>query len=158
MAEEIKRISVRNRDGKYLLQTGGDGAGTVVRIVWARPLSGHAQEIAFLDEKKKCVSMINSLNDLDSESRAVVEEALQMRYLMARIVRVNKAKTHFGTRFLDVETDRGIRAFALRDPNRNILHFDEDRICIRDTIGNIYEIESLGGLDRKSQAEIEKIL
>jgi hypothetical protein len=146
------------KSGKYILQFNGSEDETPVRAVWVRPLSGRGKEVAFIDEKKKEIAMVDGLEHLDLDSRAVAEEAIEQRYLVTRIVRVHSAKIHFGICFWDVETDRGRRSFAMKDSYKNVIRMKGDRLVIRDTIGNRYEIESLASLDPRSQLQVEKVL
>jgi hypothetical protein len=77
---------------------------------------------------------------------------------MSRIVKVHRTRTHFGVRYWDVETDRGRRSFAVKDPNRSVVNVTDDWVVVRDTLGNSYEIESLSAMDRRSQALIENVV
>jgi hypothetical protein len=151
-------VRLYKKEGRYMLQLNGSKSDVAVKVIRARPLQGDGRDIAFVDEKRRLVAMIESLDVLDNDSRTVAEEALEIRYFLAKVLRVIKTTTHFGTRFWDVETDKGRRKFALRDPNRNVLYSDDDRILVRDTLGNYYEIESLSKLDRRSVTEIEKVI
>ena len=46
----------------------------------------------------------------------------------------------------------------MNDPAGNIVWLTDDRLIIRDAVGNRYEIESLSDLDPKSRAEVEKVI
>jgi hypothetical protein len=156
--EESRKIRLTSRQGKYLLRFGDSEKETAVRIKFARPLSARDSEISFLDEKKKEVAMVKGLHALDGSSRKVAEEALSFGYFIPCITRVNKTRTHFGTRFWDVHTDKGPRTFAMKDPLRNVTHMDDGRMVLRDTMGNCYEIKALEELDAHSQAQVSKII
>ena len=66
---------------------------------------------------------------------------------------------HLGTRYWSVETDRGPRRFAMREPRKNLHWLDpRERCLIRDTMGNRYEIERLSDLDDASRSAVEKVL
>jgi hypothetical protein len=150
MSEESKVVKLEERDGKVMARL--DGAEPVqVRIVYARPVTGAARDIGILNEKGETLAFVGELGQLDADSRRVAERALEQRYFMPRIVRVLSANVAFGQRTLRVETDRGVRAFALKNVNRNVLWLDEDRLIIRDTAGNRYEIPSLKALDAASR-------
>ena len=144
--------------GKYVLHFNDSSDETPVKVVWVRPLSDRDGKVAFVDEKKKEVAMIDGLHQLDPDSRMIAEESLEQRYLVTKITRVYETKIHFGIRFWDVETDRGRHTFAMKNPYKNVTCVESDRIVIRDTMGNCYEIESLAKLDTHSQLQIEKVL
>jgi hypothetical protein len=135
-----------------------DGAEPVpVRVVWARPVTAPGGELALLDDKKRCLAMLPGLNFLEVESRLLAAEELARRYCVARIERVLSTRVDFGNRYWEVETDRGRRSFLLREPSKNVQRVGE-RLVIRDSLGNRYEIASLAGLDAKSRIEADRAL
>jgi len=152
------KFSLHQRHGKYFLRFENTDRETPVKVKLARPLTGRNSEISFIDEKKKEVAMVKRLTDLDPDSRKVASEALDLTYLITRITRVDRTRTHFGTRFWEVETDRGARHFAMKDPSHSVSHFDDGRMVLWDTMGNCYEIESFEHLDEHSQKQVEKIV
>jgi hypothetical protein len=150
MAEENKTVRLEERDGRVMARA--DGAEPVpVRVVYARPVTGAERDIGVLNEKGEVLAFVRELGQLDADSRRVAERALEQRYFLPRIIRVISAEVAFGQRTVSVETDRGVRAFALKNINRNVLRLGEDRIIIRDTAGNRYEIPSLKALDAASR-------
>ena len=132
--------------------------GTNLTVNVARHISGKGQEVSIVGEDKKEILMLESLDRLDPESRRVAEEELEKRYLVPKIIRVINTRAHFGNRYWEVETDRGRRRFAMKDPNKNVIWLSGDQLIIRDTLGNRYEIESFSGLDPASRAEAEKVI
>ncbi len=90
--------------------------------------------------------------------RALVGEALRERYHLAVIRRVREIDVRFGTRYWKVETDRGARWFALREPGKNVTWIDRGHPVPRDTAGNRYEIEDLDALDSKSRKLVGRSL
>jgi hypothetical protein len=153
-----KPVKLMRRHDQVCVCRDGEAEPVPVKVVWMRPVSGVGQEVALLDEKKREVAMIRSLDELDAGSRAIAEEELQRRYLMAKIHRVINAWAQLGTRYLYVETDRGVRQFVIKNPNRDLVWLGGDHIVIRDTLGNRYEIASLAGLDAASRAKLESVI
>jgi hypothetical protein len=150
MTDDVRTVKLEERNGKVMARL--DGAEPVpVRVVYARPVTGADRDVGILDEKGEMVSFVGELGQLDADSRRVAERALQERYFLPRIVRVLSADVAFGQRTLRVETDKGVRAFALKNVNRNVLWLGEDHLVIRDTAGNRYEIPSLKALDEASR-------
>jgi len=158
MTDKTAGIRLVRKDGIILLHLGAEAEGVPVTVVWARPVSGRGKEVSFLDGKKREVLMIESLAELDAESRAIAEEALEGRYLIPKINRVLKAEVHFGNRFWDVETTLGRRSFAMRDPNTSVTRLSSDHLILRDVLGNCYEIPSLSELDDESRNRAEMVL
>ncbi len=129
-----------------------------VRLVWTRPVSGRGSEVAILNEKGKELEMLKGIDSLDERSAAIATEELERRYLIPRITHVNRASAHFGNRYMEIETDRGPRTVLIKDPNANVIWFTNDRLMIRDTLGNRYEIPSLAALSSRARAEVDKVI
>lgn len=151
-------IRLKRRNGKTFARVNGSGKDVPVRVAWARPLTGWGREVVLVDEKKREVAMLGSLDLLDHDSRHAAEEAIHERYIVSTIHKVNATKTHFGVRFWDVDTDRGRSRFAVKDPSRSVLHLTDDRMLVRDTLGNSYAIGSLAALDQRSRDLIENVV
>jgi len=148
---------VRKHDQIFLRYT--DGREELpVKLAWARPISGRGREISLLNDKKKEILMVESLDELDPDSRAIAEAELAKRYLVPQITRVVSTAPHFGSRYFRVETDLGPRRFVLKDPNKNATWVTNDHLVLRDTLGNRYEIKPFSALDARSQAEVDKVL
>ena len=145
-------------DGERVLCRRGDGEEIPVNLLWARPVSGRGGEVAIVDAKKKEIALLDSPAALDPASRAVAEEALARRYLIARVERVLATRAHMGTRYWTVLTDRGERRFALRDPARSVQRREDGALLLRDTMGNRYEIIAPERLDATSRANLERVL
>jgi hypothetical protein len=148
---------VKKQDGVYL-RSGDGGEEKLVRLFWARPISGQGEEIAVVNEKKEEILMIGGLDALEGESRVIVAEELEKRYLIPKVVRVLGAHPRFGSYYGEVITDHGRRRFVMKDPGKNITWITDDHLILRDTLGNRFAIESLKALDLRSRQEMEKIL
>ncbi|MDD5677848.1 MAG: DUF1854 domain-containing protein [Kiritimatiellae bacterium] len=127
-----------------------------VTPVWVRPVSGKGREVSFLAEKEE-FAMLKSLDELDPESRRIAEEELSQSYFMPEIRRIIKTEARFGNRYWEVETDKGPRAFAMKNPYINIKWIGNDEVLIRDVIGNMFHISSYAKLDEASKLEFEKV-
>ncbi len=149
LERELDRVVIRYKDSEK---------GIAVKLVWSRPVSGRGNELSILDEKGKELEMLSGLESLDEDSAAVAIEELDKRYLIPKITHVRRASAHFGNRYMDVETDRGPRTLLIKDPNANVIWFTDDRLIIRDTLGNRYEILSLAKLSAFARAEVDKII
>lgn len=154
-AEKVRLI--KKQDRTYAVFTDGDEE-IPVKIVWARPVSAKGHEVSLVGEDKKELMMLQSLDCLDEESRKIAENELEQRYLVPRVTKVWSAGATFGSWYWDVETDKGRRKFAMRNPSKNVTWITDDRLLMRDTLGNRYEIESYVGLDTRSQAVLERVL
>ena len=156
MVKNTTDVRLLRRDGLVYLHL-QDGREVPVRPVWARPISGRGGEVCFLDRDKREVLMLDSLDQLDEESRRVAEAELGDRYLIATITRVHRTEVHFGNRYWDVETDLGRRRFVMKDPSKHVKKMGGDHMIICDSLGNHYEIPSLSDLDEASRSQVDKV-
>jgi hypothetical protein len=157
MDNESVKVTLTQRQAQVWARTGEDEEKPV-KVLWVRPVSGRGREVSIMGEDNEEIVLLESLDLLDADSRKVAEEALDLRYLVPRITSIPVANPQFGNRYLEVETDRGPRKFLLKDPNSNVVWLTDDRLTIRDTLGNRYEIESLSALDSKSRGNISRVI
>ncbi|BBM87066.1 DUF1854 domain-containing protein [Candidatus Uabimicrobium amorphum] len=130
----------------------------LAKILWARPLTGRWKEISIVDEKKKEIIFLDSLNSIPTESRQIAKDELIRNYFLPKIIKVFETKSHRSCRYWHVETEKGPRKFLMKNPNRDFLCISQDNIILRDHIGNCYEIVSFRKLDRSSKNAINKII
>jgi len=150
---------LRDADQVFLRFTGQESdARMPVKLAWVRPLSARGGEVSIIDSDKKEVLLLDSLADLDPDSRAVAEDELAKRYVIPRITRVTRTSAEFGMRYLYVETDLGLRNFALKHASKNAVWITDDHLMLRDTLGCRYEINPFSALDDRSRAEIDKVI
>src|ERR1051326_2208881 len=139
----------RNPLGELVLEQEGEEP-RIVKPVRALPLTDPDAWIGLMDEKGKPVHMLRSLKELDPESREILEQELEQLYFLPKISRINNIAEEYGVLRLEVETDRGPRAFEIRT-RENIRFLPDGRALLRDLDGNRYEIPSLGDLDARSR-------
>jgi len=152
------RFKLHRKLGKVFIKYPDSEKETAVKIILSRPVSGRGQELSILDEKGKELEMLAGVSMLEEQCAAIATEELEKRYLIPIITHVRNARTCSGNRYMEVETDRGPKTILIRDPNSNVIWFTNDRLMIRDTLGNRYEIVSLTKLSDNSQKEIDKII
>jgi hypothetical protein len=144
------------RNGRLVLDRPGEEA-VEVTLRYLRPLSSRT-EIVVLDGKGREVATLAGLDALPEGERALAREALRERYVLPAILRVERVDVRFGTRYWWVETDRGPRWFALREPGKNVTWLTPDRLVLRDTAGNRFEIPDLSTLDAASRRWVHRAL
>jgi len=156
--EQTSEIRLSRRDGQVYVRFKCKDDLIPVKLVWARPISARGGEISLVDKDKSEVHMLDSLTDLDPESRMIAEEELDTRYLVPRITRVVRADASFGVRYWHVETNLGPRRFALKNAAKNAVWLDSEHLILQDTLGCRYEVKPFSELDTKSKAEVEKVI
>ena len=136
----------------------GDRSYLKVKIVCAAPLSHPSRYICFLDEKNEVIWTVDNPSVLDVESRRIVKEELEQRYMTAIIERINSLRIEFGVSYWDVQTHRGRREFVAQNVSENAQWISERRLLLIDVDGNRFEIPDLDMLDKKSHKFIEMVL
>ncbi len=129
-----------------------------VKIVCAAPLSHPSQYICFLDEKNEVIWTVDNPGVLDDESRRIVKEELEQRYMTAIIERINSLRIEFGVSYWDVQTHRGRREFVAQNVSEDAQWISERRLLLIDVDGNRFEIPDLGMLNKKSRRFIDMVL
>jgi hypothetical protein len=98
------------------------------------------------------VGVLVDLAELDEESRRLVAEELERRYLVPVIRRVIRIKERFGTVEWEVDTDRGIYRFTTRNMREKVVQPSPGRYLLTDVDENRYDVRDLSVLDSASQA------
>ncbi len=129
-----------------------------VKLYQAAPLSRPGRYLSLQSGKGEEILMVDRIEDLESESRAVAEEELRRRYLTARVRVIRDIRTEFGVTYWDVETDRGPREFVVQSLSESSAWLSEDHLLLSDADGNRFEIASRAGLDPESRARLDSVL
>ena len=146
--KDITTVDVEMRDG------------TVFQNVEPRclfPSSDSRRFITLLDDSGTEMAVIRNLDDLPLEQRKVIEACLAEYYLIPRITRILNTTEKFGLITLDTETDRGPARIEIR----NLLYgFKQvgNRLQLRDSNDNRYEIPDLRNLDAKSRHLLDNFI
>jgi hypothetical protein len=123
-----------------------------VAVVRAFPLSHPHQYLSVRDGKNQEVGLLVDLTELDKESRRLVAEELERRYLVPVIRRVIRITERFGTVDWEVETDRGVCRFTTRGAREKVIQPSAGRYLLTDVDDNRYDVRDLAALDPASQA------
>jgi hypothetical protein len=145
--EDVARLTVGN-DCSYLK----------VKLAVAAPLSRPGKYVSLLNGKGEEIAMLPDLDALDPESRHVAERELQRRYLTSRVQQVVSLKQEFGVTYWEVETERGLREFVVRDLQENCVWLSDSHLLLIDVDGSRFEIPDRRELDDHSRVLLENIL
>ncbi len=153
----IERISCDDA-GKLTVHMAGE-AEPIANASVARcfPWSLPEGYISVRDSEGREVVLLDSLADLDDESRQVVAEELRHKVFRPQIVRVFSCRTEFGVTSIAAQTDRGEVTFqiASRDDVRLL---SATRAIFRDVDGNTYELPDADELDADSRRRLHSFL
>ena len=137
--------------GVLRLTLDGDRSWVKVDVVRAFPISDAAHYIGLLDGAGKDIGVIQNPELLDTESKELLDEELQLRYFVPIVERVLGVKEEFGSIYWDVVTDRGEAKLIVRNIRDNLHEVSPGRVMITDVDGNRFEFRNIERLDAKSQ-------
>ncbi len=107
--------------------------------------AGGARDLSVMKE----VGIIRDYNELNSESRKLVAEALDKKYFIPNILGISSITEEFQMRLWKTETDKGYQEFYTRSNNDIFVRGNE--VFIKDIDSNRYVIKDYSKLDLKSQ-------
>ncbi len=115
------------------------------------PRSGSNKYICLLNEEGEQLAIIRNIDNLDPDSKALVERVLEEYYMIPRIKRFISMSEKFKIWMWTAETDRGIITFEIRNHIASIKPLYDGRVLIKDGNDNRYEIPDYRLLDKESQ-------
>lgn len=116
------------------------------------PINLLTKYITLLDADGVERAVVRDLAELDKASAKVVQESLDDYYLVPRILRIVSVNEKYGTLRWTVETDRGTKAFDIRNRNHDIRVSADGSVRVRDSDDNRYIIEDFRALDAHSRS------
>ncbi len=115
------------------------------------PFTNPNMYITLLDKDERELGFVRDLSELDEASAKALADCFAVYYLIRRITRVLSCEEKFGSIKWEVETDRGPVKFRIRSRHSDIKKMHgSNRIIVRDTNDNRYEIPDYMALDAKS--------
>ena len=102
------------------------------------------------------IGLIEDLDALPREMRAMLEEQMGLRYFTPKIRRVNSIKEEYGYAYWDVLTDRGACRFTVRmGGGGNVYSIGPNRYLVNDIDGNRFEIPDLYKLSAREIKQLD---
>ncbi len=144
---EFPSLTLKNGDGE-----------TVHDRVWLHrvfPFDLAEEFVSVQIKDNEEVGIIRRLSDFDEDTVQILRAELDRKYFIPKIKRIITLKERHGFSYWKVETDIGEMELSFQDTYRSITKVDGDRAFLTDISGNRFEIESLEGLDRRSQKKLE---
>ncbi len=116
------------------------------------PITNENMFITLLDSDERELGFVRDFEELDEDSRDALRQSFAEYYMIPKIVRMIKTEEKFGTLKWTVETDRGEVTFRIRSRHSDIKRLrGTDRVIVRDSNDNRYEIPDVTTLDRHSK-------
>jgi hypothetical protein len=107
--------------------------------------------ITLLNKDERELGFVRDLSELDEESVAALEACFAEYYMIPKITRIISCEERFGSIKWEVETDRGGIKFRIRSRHSDIKKlYGSNRIIVKDSNDNRYEIEDYTALDAAS--------
>jgi len=125
--------------------------------VRAFPLSDPLHAISICDQNGKEIVYIDSLDELEPATRAIVEESLAKREFVPVILKILTMPPRTEPALWQVETDRGVTSFEVESED-SIYRREPRQVSIVDVRGIRYLIPDTKKLDQKSQRVLERFL
>lgn len=125
--------------------------------VRAFPLSDPLHAISICDKNGREIVYIDSLEELEPATRAIVEEALGQREFVPVILRIIGAPPRTEPALWQVETDRGITSFEVESED-SIYRREPRQVSIVDVRGIRYLIPDTRKLDAHSRRVLDRFL
>jgi hypothetical protein len=128
---------------------------SVIRLF---PLSEPQSYLSLRGGDNKELGVLMEPGELDAQSRALVMEELERRYLVPVVQRVVAVKERFGTVEWQVQTDRGPRTFTTRELRESVVQPSPGRYLLSDVDGNRYDVRDLQAMDPVSRRHLSQYL
>ena len=115
------------------------------------PFTYPTMYITLLDADEREVALVRDLAELDEGSVKALQDCFAEYYMIPKIQKLCKAEEKFGSITWAVVTDRGEVSFRIRSRHSDIKRlWGTNRVIIRDSNDNRYEIEDFTKLDKHS--------
>ena len=143
----------QNESGNLCARIEGRGEWEKVSARRAFPYTDPDRYVALYSGNEE-IGVIQSLEGLDADSRAVLQVALRKRYhipVILRIIGIDEVQN--ATRW-HVETDSGPRSFEVQS-HRNFRRLPDGGLMIIDVDSNRYRIPDRAALDKGSREQLD---
>ncbi len=159
LTQENCRFSL-SEGGFLLMEKTGVDKIDLQRVVLHRafPFEYPYRFISVLDTEQKELGIIDDIAVFDANTRKLLFSALERRYYMPIITKIDSIKERFGFSFWKCRTNQGNVSFSVKDTHRSIWKVGKDRLVISDAEGARYEIPDVKNFDQKSFRKIELYL
>ncbi len=110
------------------------------------------------DDQHQELGLIETLSLFDEATRAIIERQLEIRYFMPKILKLLSIKEEYGHTYWNVLTDKGKRRFTSRSGSSGAVIRSGNRVIIKDSDQNRYEIPDLNQLTPKEMKKLDLYL
>lgn len=111
-----------------------------------------------LEGKQEEIGIIKSLSEFDPATRSLLKKQLELRYFMPKILRLYSIKEEYGYTYWSVLTDKGKVKFTSASGSAGAVIQDGNRVIIKDSDENRFEIEDITALSSKEMKKLDLYL
>jgi len=147
----------KDAKGRLVLDRPDEPEVVDVRIRRSFPWSEPNRFISIRGKEGKEIILVEDLDALPEDLRALINEYLSGTSFIPRIERVIQVDVRFGFQQWKVQTDRGGAEFRVQE-REDVRFMPDGRFSIKDANGNLYEMPQLERLDEHSRRAIESLL
>ncbi len=143
--------------GRLVLKRPGLEDVTDVRLRRAFPWSSPGRYVSVRSSEGKELLLISDPATLPPALREMIERQLRDGSFIPRIERIVDVDVRFGYQQWQVQTDRGMAEFRVKE-REDIRFMTDGRYSVKDADGNVYELPRLDQLDHASQRALQSLL
>jgi len=125
-----------------------------VRLARCFPWSLRDRYISIRDKDGQELVLLESLDGVEPETRALIEQELDQQEFIPRITAVDNVDDDYEVMAWKVRTDRGPIELQVKS-NDDIRQLDDGRVIIKDHAGGKFEVRDLARLDARSRRLVE---
>ncbi len=114
--------------------------------------------IRTVEERSKEIGVIEDMKNLTKDTRAMLEEQLNLYYFTPIIEKVIDIKDEYGYAYFHVMTDRGECRFTINMGGNAVVRLTDSRLLITDLDENRFEIPDVFKLSQKEQRKLDLFL
>ena len=147
------------RGGFITLSLSGEDKG-MVNIICAFPFTAPNEflSVRTADDKMEELGIIENINDFDNKTVDIIKKQLEIRYFMPKITKVYSVKEEYGHTYWSVQTNKGKHKFTSPSGSSGSVIRKENRVIIKDSDQNRYEIPDITKLTAKEMKKLDLYL
>lgn len=111
-----------------------------------------------IEGKQDEIGIIENLNSFDKSTFELIAKQLEMRYFMPKITKIISIKEEYGHAYWNVLTDKGRCNFATTAGSSGAVSQKGNRVIIKDSDENRFEIEDITRLTTKEFKKLDLYL
>lgn len=131
-----------------------------VNIIRAFPFSSPNEFLSVrkIEGKNDEIGIIENLNVFDENTKVLINSQLEIRYFMPEILKIYSIKEEYGHTYWSVLTNKGKCKFTSSSGSSGAVFQIDERVIIKDSVENRYEIKNINALSPKELKKLELYL